>query len=170
LYIAGAPAFLVDLLGVSTWGFGWLFIPLIAGVMMGATASGRLSGKLPPRRTVRVGYLFMGAATAINVLVCLFAPPHVALNVAPISLYMVGSALVQPSITVMLLDLFPTMRGLASSLQGFIQFALGGIVAGTIAPLVDHSLVMLAASMAAFTAVSWILWVIYARRTRVVTP
>jgi DHA1 family bicyclomycin/chloramphenicol resistance-like MFS transporter len=30
LYIAGAPAFLVDLLGVSTWGFGWLFIPLIA--------------------------------------------------------------------------------------------------------------------------------------------
>jgi len=112
----------------------------------------------------------MGAATAINVLVCLFAPPHVALNVAPISLYMVGSALVQPSITVMLLDLFPTMRGLASSLQGFIQFALGGIVAGTIAPLVDHSLVMLAGSMAAFTAVSWILWVIYTRRTRVLTP
>jgi len=170
LYIAGAPAFLVDLLGVSTWGFGWLFIPLIAGVMIGATASGRLAGKLPPRRTVRVGYLFMGAATAINVLVCLFAPPHVALNVAPISLYMVGSALVQPSITVMLLDLFPTMRGLASSLQGFIQFALGGIVAGTIAPLVDHSLVMLAGSMAAFTAVSWILWVIYTRRTRVLTP
>jgi len=170
LYIAGAPAFLVDLLGVSTWGFGWLFIPLIAGVMIGATASGRLAGKLSSRRTVRLGYVFMGAAAAINVLVCLFAPPHVALNVAPISVYMIGSALVQPSVTVMLLDLFPTMRGLASSLQGFVQFALGGIVAGTIAPLLDHSLVFLAAGMAAFSAVSWLLWVIYARRTRVVTP
>ncbi|HEY8245589.1 MAG: multidrug effflux MFS transporter [Vicinamibacteria bacterium] len=170
LYIAGAPAFLVDLLGVSTWGFGWLFIPLIAGVMIGATASGRLAGKLSSRRTVRAGYTFMGVAAAINILVCLFATPHVALMVAPISVYMIGSALVQPSITVMLLDLFPTMRGLASSLQGFIQFALGGIVAGTIAPLVDHSLVLFAAGMAAFTAVSWILWVIYARRTRVITP
>jgi len=170
LYIAGAPAFLVDLLGVSTWGFGWLFIPLIAGVMIGATASGRLAGKLSPRRTVVAGYLFMGAAAALNVLVCLLAPPQVAVNVAPISLYMIGSALVQPSVTVMLLDLFPTMRGLASSLQGFIQFALGGIVAGTIAPLLDRSLLLLAAGMAAFTAVSWLLWVIYARRTRVVTP
>jgi len=170
LYIAGAPAFLVDLLGVSTWGFGWLFIPLIAGVMIGATASGRLAGKLSPRRTVVAGYLFMGAAAALNVLVCLLAPPQVAVNVAPISLYMIGSALVQPSVTVMLLDLFPTMRGLASSLQGFIQFTLGGIVAGTIAPLLDRSLLLLAAGMAAFTAVSWLLWVIYARRTRVVTP
>jgi len=170
LYIAGAPAFLVDLLGVSTWGFGWLFIPLIAGVMIGATASGRMAGRFPPRRTVVAGYVFMGAASVLNVLLCLFAPPHVALNVAPISVYMIGSALVQPSVTVMLLDLFPTMRGLASSLQGFIQFALGGIVAGTIAPLLDHSLVLLAAGMAAFTAVSWLLWVIYARRTRVVTP
>jgi len=170
LYIAGAPAFLVDLLGVSTWGFGWLFIPLIAGVMIGATASGRMAGKLSSRRTVRLGYGFMGAAAAVNVLLCLFAPPHVALNVAPISVYMIGSALVQPSVTVMLLDLFPTMRGLASSLQGFVQFALGGIVAGTIAPLLDHSLVFLATGMAAFSAVSWLLWVIYARRTRVVTP
>jgi DHA1 family bicyclomycin/chloramphenicol resistance-like MFS transporter len=104
------------------------------------------------------------------VLLCLFAPPHVALNVAPIAVYMIGSALAQPSVTVMLLDLFPTMRGLASSLQGFVQFALGGIVAGTIAPLLDRSLLSLAAGMAAFTAVSWLLWVIYARRTRVVTP
>ena len=30
IYIAAAPAFLVDLLGVSTWGFAWLFIPMIA--------------------------------------------------------------------------------------------------------------------------------------------
>jgi DHA1 family bicyclomycin/chloramphenicol resistance-like MFS transporter len=113
--------------------------------------------------------MFMGAATAINVLVCLFAPPHVALNVAHLAVH--GRQRARATeLTVMLLDLYPTMRGLASSLQGFIQFALGGIVAGTIAPLVDHSLVMLAGSMAAFTAVSWILWVIYTRRTRVLTP
>jgi DHA1 family bicyclomycin/chloramphenicol resistance-like MFS transporter len=169
LYIAGAPAFLVDLLGVSTQGFGWLFIPLIAGVMIGATMSGRLAGKLSPRLTVRLGFGFMGAACVINLAASQFAPPHVAVNVAPIFVFMIGSSLTMPSISVMMLDLFPTMRGLASSLQGFVQFALGGIVAGTIAPLVDRSLVALAATMAVFTLASYALWVIYLRRTRVVT-
>ena len=169
LYIAGAPAFLVDLLGVSTMGFGWLFIPLIAGVMIGATMSGRLAGKLSSRLTVRLGYAFMAVAALLNVAVCLVAPPHIVTNVAPIFVYMIGSSLVMPSVSVMLLDLFPTMRGLASSLQGFIQFALGGIVAGSIAPLVDHSLTALALGMAAFTLASCALWVIYLHRTRVVT-
>ncbi|MEO8487646.1 MAG: multidrug effflux MFS transporter [Betaproteobacteria bacterium] len=168
VYIAGAPAFLVDLLGVSTWGFGWLFVPLIAGVMVGATASGKVAGKLSSGRTVRIGYWFMGAAAAANVAICLYAPAQVALNVAPLFFYMIGSSIVMPSVTVMLLDLFPTMRGLASSLQGFIQFALGGIVAGTIAPLLDRSLTGLAAGMAAFTLASYASWVVYSRRTRVV--
>ncbi|HET9337430.1 MAG TPA: multidrug effflux MFS transporter [Casimicrobiaceae bacterium] len=170
LYIAGAPAFLVDLLGVSTMGFGWLFIPFISGVMIGATVSGKVAGRLSSRTTVRVGYLFMGGAALLNVAVCLLAPAHVAINVAPLFLYMIGSSIVMPSITVMMLDLFPTMRGLASSLQGFIQFALGGLVAGTLAPLLDRSLTTLAAGMAAFTFAALLLWVIFLRRTRVVSP
>ncbi len=40
IYIAAAPAFLVDLLGVSTWGFAWLFIPMISGIMIGASCPG----------------------------------------------------------------------------------------------------------------------------------
>jgi DHA1 family bicyclomycin/chloramphenicol resistance-like MFS transporter len=94
----------------------------------------------------------------------------VAINVAPLFFYMIGSSIVMPSITVMMLDLFPTMRGLASSLQGFIQFALGGLVAGTLAPLLDRSLTTLAAGMAAFTFAAVLLWVIFLRRTRVVSP
>ncbi|GMU70574.1 MAG: multidrug effflux MFS transporter [Burkholderiales bacterium] len=168
IYIAGAPSFLVDLLGVSTMGFGWLFIPLIAGVMIGASASGRLAGRISPAKTVRTGFLFMGAAAAANVLVSAFAPAQVALNIAPLFFFMIGSAMSTPTIMVMLLDLFPAMRGLASSLQGFVQFALGGLVAGTVAPILDRSLLALALGMAAFCATSWTLWVVQQRRTHVV--
>jgi len=168
VYIAGAPAFLVDRLGVTTWGFGWLFIPLIVGVMIGATASGRLAGRLAPARTVRLGFLFMGAAAAANVAVCLVAPPNVVLNIAPIFVFMIGSAIATPSLMVMLLDLFPTMRGLASSLQGFVQFVLAGVIAGIVAPVLDRSLAALAAGMAAFALAAWTLWVIHERRSRVV--
>jgi DHA1 family bicyclomycin/chloramphenicol resistance-like MFS transporter len=166
LYIAAAPAFLVRHLGVSTTGFAWLFVPLIAGVMIGAATSGRVAGRLAPAATVRLGFAFMGAAVVLSLVIAAFAPPIVALHVFPIFVYMIGSSIAHPSITVLMLDLFPSMRGLTSSLQGFIQFTLGGIVAGTLAPLLDSSLVGLAGGLAAFTLASYALWRGYRRRTR----
>ncbi len=84
IYIAVAPAFLVELLGVSTWGFAWLFVPMITGIVAGATLSGRMAGRISPQRTIRFGYMFIAAGAVANVLICHFAPPFVAWNVAPI--------------------------------------------------------------------------------------
>jgi len=79
-------------------------------------------------------------------------------------LYTMGSAVAAPSITLLMLDLFPSMRGLASSLQGFFHFALAAVNAGSIAPLLAHSLKALALGMAGFTLASLFLWLIYLRR------
>jgi DHA1 family bicyclomycin/chloramphenicol resistance-like MFS transporter len=166
IYIAAAPAFLVDLLGVSTWGFAWLFVPMISGIMIGAWISGRLAGRMSPQRQIRTGYALLAAGVLVNLAICAFGPPHVAVNVLPVMIYTVGSSLIMPSVTLLLLDLFPTMRGMTSSLQGFIQFALGGVVAGTIAPLLAESLMALAAGMAGFTIASFVLWLAYQRRAR----
>lgn len=166
LYIASAPAFLIDLLGVGTYGFAWLFVPMIAGIMVGATLSGRMAGKLSPKRTIRLGYTFMGAGVVVNLLICAFLPPAVAWNVLPIMIFTLGSSIVMPSATLMLLDLFPAMRGLASSLQGFVQFTLSGVTAGTVAPFLAHSLSALAWGMAGFTVASFGCWLVYQRRTR----
>ncbi len=165
LYIAVAPAFLVGMLGVSTWGFAWLFVPMIGGIMIGALVSGRLAGRMSPHRTVRLGYQVLAGGVAANLAISTLLPPFVAWNVLPIFVYTIGSAIVMPSATLLLLDLFPTMRGMASSLQGFVQFALGGAVAGTIAPLLATSLPALALGMAAFTIASVAAWRIYGRRT-----
>jgi DHA1 family bicyclomycin/chloramphenicol resistance-like MFS transporter len=169
LYIAAAPAFLVDLLGVSTWGFAWLFMPMIGGIMIGAYISGRLAGRLSPARTIRAGYGLLLAGVLVNLLISHFASPRVALNVLPIFIYTIGSSLIMPSVTLMLLDLFPTMRGMASSLQGFVQFALGAVVAGSVSPLLSYSLPSLAWGMTAFTAGSFLFWIVYRRRTRVIS-
>jgi MFS transporter, DHA1 family, multidrug resistance protein len=166
IYIAAAPLFLVDLLGVSTWGFAWLFVPMISGIMIGALISGRLAGRMSPQRQIRAGYAMLAAGVLVNLAVCAFVPPFVAINVAPIMIYTIGSSLIMPSVTLLLLDLAPTMRGMTSSLQGFIQFALGGVVAGTIAPLLARSLVTLAAGMAGLTVASFIVWLAYQRRAR----
>jgi DHA1 family bicyclomycin/chloramphenicol resistance-like MFS transporter len=163
IYVALAPTFLMDKLGLSTLGFAALFTPLIAGVLIGAQISSHAAGRLTPRRTIDIGFAFMGGAALLNVLVSAFAPPNVVLNIAPLFLFTIGSSIVAPSITLLLLDLFPHLRGLASSLQGFVQFTLSGFNAGSIAPLLDATLLTMALGMAAFTAASYGLWRIYRR-------
>ncbi|HEY7944009.1 MAG TPA: multidrug effflux MFS transporter [Casimicrobiaceae bacterium] len=164
LYIASAPAFLMDLLGVSSYGFAWLFIPMIAGVMIGAFVSGRVAGTMTPRRTIGLGYIMMFTGVAANLATAALVPPGVPWHVMPIMVYSMGSSIAMPSATLLLLDLFPTMRGLASSLQGFLQFVLAAVDAGTIAPLLAGSLLTLALGMTGFTILSLLLWLTYLRR------
>ena len=166
LYIASAPSFLMDLLGVSSYGFAWLFIPMIAGVMIGAFISGRTAGMMTPLRTIGLGYILMFIGVATDLAVAALVPPGVPWHVLPIMIYAIGSSVTMPSATLLLLDLFPTMRGLASSLQGFLQFVLAAINAGSIAPLLAGSLLALALGMAGFTVLSLLLWITYLRHTR----
>jgi DHA1 family bicyclomycin/chloramphenicol resistance-like MFS transporter len=166
IYIAGAPAFLIDLLGVTTWGFAWLFVPMIGGIMLGAILSGRFAGRRSPQRTVRAGYALIFAGVVLNLLTCWALPPGVVWNVLPIFVFCIGSALVMPSATLLMLDLFPTMRGMASSLQGFVHFALSAVVAGTIAPLLVGSVAARARGLAGAAVASFTLWLVYQRRSR----
>jgi DHA1 family bicyclomycin/chloramphenicol resistance-like MFS transporter len=166
VYIAAAPAFLIDLLGVSTGGFAWLFVPMIGGIMLGAAVSGRLAGRRSQARTIDLGYAIMAVGAVASVAASLLAPRYVAWHVAPIMIFTTGSALAMPSITIMMLDLFPTMRGLALSLQGFLHFLLAALNAGTIAPMLAGSLSALASGMAMFTLASFALWRVYRTRAR----
>jgi DHA1 family bicyclomycin/chloramphenicol resistance-like MFS transporter len=167
LYIASAPAFLIDLLGVTCLGFAWLFIPMILGVMAGASLSGRLAGRTSPKRTIRLGYAMMFAGVAINLATCWLVAPGVPWNVLPIMVFTLGSSLAAPSITLLMLDLFPAIRGMASSLQSFVQFTLSGITAGTVAPFLAHSVGALALGMAGFTLAGFALWIVYQRRAQI---
>ena len=62
-------------------------------------------------------------------------------------------------VTLLVLDLHPERRGMASSLQMFVGSTANGIVAGVISPMVMHSTVALAAAsliMMCFGLVSWV--------------
>lgn len=166
LYIASAPVFIIDLLGLSSLSFAWLFVPMIVGIMAGASLSGRLAGRISPLRQIRLGYALMAAGAGVNLAVCWLLPPGVPWNVLPVTIFTMGSSLVMPSVTLFLLDLFPAFRGMASSVQGFLQFTLSAVVAGTVAPFVARSLTMLALGMAGFTLAGFALWLVYQHRAR----
>jgi len=158
LYISSAPAVIYRLLGLNANQFAWLFVPGIGGVVCGAFLSGRLAGKLSPRRTVRYGYVVMFGAALLNFTYNAGWPPALPWTVAPVMLYTVGMSLAMPSITLLILDLFPENRGLAASLQGAQQSFFTGLTAGLLSPLISGSGFSLACGMAALVACGFACW------------
>jgi MFS transporter, DHA1 family, multidrug resistance protein len=158
LYVLSAPAFLGEVLGLGPTQFFWFFVATIAGIMGGAAVSGRLAGRIEPRTQIRRGFAVMIGATVLNVAANLVFEPHAAWAILPVAAYAFGWSLMVPVVTLMVLDLFPERRGMASSLQATVGAVANGIVAGAIAPLVMHSSLALALGSAALMSVGLIAW------------
>jgi len=158
LYIVSAPAFLGQHLGLGPQQYAWLFIPCIAGIMFGAQLSGRAAGRNPPHVTVMRAYGFMGAAALANVAYNFLAVPAIPWAVIPLAVFGIGFAMAMPSITLITLDLFPTRRGMAASLQGFVSGMVNVLTAGVISPLLWPDLHWLALGMMAMMMAGFGFW------------
>jgi MFS transporter, DHA1 family, multidrug resistance protein len=163
LYIVSAPVFLGIHLGLGPRQYAWLFIPSIVGIMTGAQLSGRAAGRLAPRRTVAFAYGFMGTAAIVNLAYALAFPPSLPWAVIPIMFYGVGFAMAMPSITLTTLELFPTRRGMAASLQGFVSGMVNTLTAGLVSPALARDPLWLAMGMVAMMLVGAGCWTLYAR-------
>jgi DHA1 family bicyclomycin/chloramphenicol resistance-like MFS transporter len=170
LYISSAPAFIYDLLGLGATDFAVLFVPGIAGVMLGAYLSGRAAGRLAPRRTVSLGYLVMFGAAAFNIASHAHCPAALPWSVLAVMCYTAGMALAMPSVSVLILDLFPENRGLASSLQQFTHSAFTAVTAGLVSPLLSGHGVRLALGMGALAALGLLAWTGYRLIERPTAP
>lgn len=159
LYIASAPAFVLDLMKLNERQFGWFFMPMISGMMLGAYVSGRAAGRMSGMRLANIGFACCGVAAACNIAYNLLVPvPAVPWAVLPMSLNAFGIALVFPIATLAILDMYPQQRGSASSLQAFTSLVSNAIVAGVLSPLLSHRGLHLAIGAACFTLAGWLFW------------
>ena len=166
LYILSAPVFLGKHLGLEPTQYSWLFIPSIAGIVVGSQLSGRAAGKLSRAQVLRRAYAFMGVSAAANLAYSFAFAPSIPWAVMPIFFYAIGSAMAMPTISLTTLDLFPTRRGMAASLQGFVSGMINTITAGVIAPAVFHDTRWMAVAMAAMMLTGFACWRLYYARTR----
>ena len=144
LYVLSAPAFLGEHLKLEPTQFFWFFVLTISGIMGGAWLSGRLAGRIAPKRQIRHGFVIMLVVGIANVALNTVLEPHPAWALLPIAIFSFGWALMVPVVTLLVLDLVPERRGMASSLQAFVGSTANGVVAGVISPLVMHSALGLA--------------------------
>ncbi|WP_312305507.1 multidrug effflux MFS transporter [Pulveribacter sp.] len=159
LYVLSAPAFLGEHLHLAPTEFYWFFLLNIMGIMGGAWASGRLAGRIAPKRQIRHGFVIMLTMALLNLGLNLVLPPHPAWAMLPIAIFSFGWALMVPVVTLLVLDLYPHRRGMASSLQAFVGSTANGLVAGVVAPLVMHSTQLLALASLLMMCVGLFSWI-----------
>ena len=164
LYILSAPVFLGELLQLEPQQFFWCFVITIGGIMGGAMVSGRVAGKILPKRQIRNGFVIMLVIGVINLVANLLFKAHVSWALLPLGIFSFGWALMVPVVTLLVLDLHPERRGMASSLQMFVGSTANGIVAGVISPLVMHSTVGLAVASLLMLCIGLLSWLYIRRR------
>jgi DHA1 family bicyclomycin/chloramphenicol resistance-like MFS transporter len=158
LYVLSAPVFLGESLGLPPEHFFWFFMLSIGGIMGGAWVSGRVAGKLSPKRQIRNGFAVMLGIAVLNLLANLLFKAHVSWALFPIAIFAFGWALMVPVVTLLVLDLHPERRGMSSSLQMFIGSSANGLVAGVVSPLVMHSPLALAATSLMLLSIGLVSW------------
>ena len=164
LYVLSAPAFLGDILQLRPTQFFWFFVLSIGGIMAGSWLSGRMAGKVKPKNQIMQGFRIMLGVSAINVVANAVLTPNAWWSLWPVTVFAFGWALMVPVVTLLVLDLYPARRGMASSLQAVVGSTANGIVAGVVAPLVMHSALGLAIMSTAFMAVGLLAWLWLRRR------
>jgi DHA1 family bicyclomycin/chloramphenicol resistance-like MFS transporter len=106
----------------------------------------------------------MVVVSLVNVAANFMLAPSAAWALLPIAVFAFGWAMMVPVVTLLVLDLHPERRGLASSLQAVIGSTANGLVAGVIAPLVMHSTRALALTSLLMMSVGLASWFLLHRR------
>jgi DHA1 family bicyclomycin/chloramphenicol resistance-like MFS transporter len=165
LYIAGAPTVIYDFLGLDSEDFGWLFIPIVTGLMVGASISSRLAHRWPANRTISAGYGLMIIAAMLNLLATAFTTASILTVIGPLVLFVLGLAILMPAITVLALDCLPQHRGTAASMQGFLQMVTNAAVASIAVPFLHARWLHFVSGQLVFLLLAVMLWLRLRRNT-----
>jgi DHA1 family bicyclomycin/chloramphenicol resistance-like MFS transporter len=168
--IGAAPAIVERHWHMSETSYGWLFLPVIAGILVGAWASGRAAGRTDAANQVRFGLSFTFGVALVRVIL------HAVLPEVPIPFQQgllffagFGAQFAFPVLTLRMLDLFPAARGTAASAQSFVALLVTAATIGAVSPHVQSHLPWLAWASLGYTCLAATCWYL-ARRAHAAQP
>ncbi|MGF6695593.1 DHA1 family bicyclomycin/chloramphenicol resistance-like MFS transporter [Paraburkholderia sp. MM5496-R1] len=148
LYVLAAPTFVVKHLGLGAQSFGYLFVPIVVGLIAGAAIAHRIAGQGSPVRSVMLGHMVMIAAGVINIGVNAVHASPLPWSLVALPIFAAGMMITQPSLQVMALDCFPERRGLASSCYVTVQQFGNFLSSALLVPILLGSTLYMALGMA----------------------
>lgn len=127
--------------------FGWLTLFTISGLLMGSIIANYLSGKLDHQKMVFIGLIILCIGAVLMLIPALLNIINVIMIVLPMTIFMIGIAMVYPNTNMGALTPFTAAAGTAGALQGGLQMLSGGILAMIVSRINGTSAIMLALSL-----------------------
>ena len=158
LYIGSAANFVMEILHLPETAFGWLFIPLISGMVLGSAWGGKVAEKIPAQQMKWIGFGVMALGAGLGVGYNALFAAEVPWAVLPLMVFTFGLAVALPAVQLSAFALFPDNRGLSSSMMSFVQMICFALVSGLVAPLLFGSAFKLACGMLGALVLSFICW------------
>jgi len=171
VYIGSAPAIIEEHWGGGETDYYMLFLPVICGILTGATVSAVFAKRFDLLTQVRVGLVVTLFASLLR------AGVHLGLDQVPTGvqqalLYMsgLGAQFAFPALTLRMLDLFPAARGTAAAGQSFMALLITAFTFGMVAPHVMHNLAWLSAASLVYAFIAALCWYLSRRWHAAHTP
>ena len=146
-YISGSSFVFIEVFGLPSHVYGILFGVTAFAFMAGASLNGRLLRRRLPKTVLRAGLaivLLGGTAMLTTALVL----PSIAGVLLSIMIYVFGMAFVFPNATASAMEPMPRMAGVASSLLGSSQMAVGSLAGYLVNSFYDRTPLAMASGIA----------------------
>ncbi len=159
VFIAGAADWCVNVMHFAPGDFWMLFIPMIAGVVLGSFISARAAHRWGTPMTIRVSFFIMAAGALLaGVEIAFVSHPAMPMAVLPLVVYTTGLGMVRPGMSLLLMDTFPQSRGLASSVLNFIQTLAFAFCSAVVVPALYGQFAAYDTALIVFCFASMVLW------------
>jgi DHA1 family bicyclomycin/chloramphenicol resistance-like MFS transporter len=163
--IGAAPDYVTNVLKLPETAFGYVFVPLVVGLISGSILAVRGASRLRHNHLIALGFSMMSLSCVLNITyLAIVGQPVVPWAVMPIAIYSFGLSIAVPSMTLTVLARVPHLAGMAASVLGFIQMIFFTICSGWLAPLVYGSAMRLAVALATGVVLSGVAWLAITRR------
>lgn len=158
-FIAGAADWCVNVMHLRADQFWMMFLPMIAGVVVGSWFSTRLTQRFGTPATIKIGLWVMAVSCLFSLAaIFLLSEPEWPLSVLPLSANTFAIGIFRPGMSLVLMDYFPASRGMASSVQNFIQTVLFAICSAAVVPLLYGHAAYYESAIIVVTVLTFILW------------
>ena len=138
-FISGSSFVIINVLQVAPEHFGFAFMAVVVGYILGASTGGRWSGRLGLDRLILSGCVLVTLAGLGAAAFAWVGVQSLAVLIPFISLYFFAVAWIIPLGTAAAMGPFPQVAGSVSSLLGFIQMTVGSTAGYLVGALHDGS-------------------------------
>lgn len=159
VFIAGAADWCVNVMGMKPDEFWHMFLPMIAGTVIGSWISARTAQKIGTPMTIRVSFAIMALGALAALFEIVFVDqPEMPWAVLPLAVYTTGIGMMRPAMSLLLMDFYPHSRGMASSVLNFLQTLFFALCSAFIVPFLYGDGAKYSAAIIVFSLLTMLFW------------